>query len=65
MDLLVVMDTDLRPLRQAAAIYRALDHRVPVDVLVRTPAQVADRNPRDLILREILREGITVYETRD
>ena len=64
-DLLVVIETPLRPLQQAAAISRALDHRVPVDILVRTPAQVASPNPRDLILRNILREGIVVYEAGD
>ncbi len=61
-DLLVVVDTRQPPLRQAAAIYRAIPHDVPVDILVRTPDQVAARNPRDLILRTILAEGTTVYE---
>lgn len=60
-DLLVVMETT-EPMRQAVAIYRALDHDVPVDVVVRTPDQVANRHPRDLILRTILAEGVTLYE---
>jgi predicted nucleotidyltransferase len=64
-DLLVVMDGTLRPLQQAAAISRALDHQVPVDILVRTPAQVASPDPRDLILRSVLRDGVVVYETGD
>ena len=61
-DLLVVMSTRLRPLQQAAAISRELDHRIPVDILVRTPQQVASPDPRDLILRTILREGVIAYE---
>ena len=61
-DLLVVMETPEPPLRQAAAIYRTLDHDIPIDILVRTPDQVAARNPRGLILRTILSEGVTVYE---
>lgn len=64
-DLLVVMDTSATLLKQATAIYQSLDHDVPVDILVRTPDQVIVRNPRDLILRTILEEGITVYEARD
>lgn len=64
-DLLVVMETELSTFKQAAAIYRAIDRRPPMDLLVRTPAQVANRNPRDLILRTILQEGVIVYEARD
>ena len=61
-DLLVIMSTQLRPLQQAAAISQELDHRIPVDILVRTPQQVASPDPRDLILRTILREGVVAYE---
>lgn len=64
-DLLVVMETPETLLKQATAIYQTLDHDVPVDVHVRTPDHVAVRNPRDLILRTILTEGITVYEAGD
>lgn len=60
-DLLVVMETR-HPLRQAVTIYCAVDHDVPIDLLVRTPEQIATRDPRDLILRSILKTGITVYE---
>ncbi len=61
-DLLVVMSTQLRPLQQAAAISHELDHRIPVDILVRTPQQVASPDPRELILRTILRDGVVAYE---
>lgn len=61
-DLLVVTETNGKPLRRAAEIYRSLDHRVPTDVLVRSPEQMANPSPRDIILREILKHGIPVYE---
>jgi predicted nucleotidyltransferase len=64
-DLLVVKETTQSLFRESAAIYRAIERDVPMDVLVRTPEQVAARNPRDLILRTILDEGITVYEASD
>ena len=64
-DLLVIIDTDQPAMRQARAIYPSLDHQVPVDIHVRTPAQVAAPDPRDLILRTILAEGQTVYESQD
>lgn len=64
-DLLVVMETPTTLLKQATAIYQSLDHDVPVDILVRTPEQVAARSPRDLILRTILSEGVAVYEAPD
>ena len=64
-DLLVVLETPLRPLKQAVAIYQAIEHRIPVDVLVRTPRQVAAPSPRDLILRDVLRDDVVLYEARD
>ncbi len=64
-DLLVVMRTTLRPVQQAAAISRAISHRVPIDLVVRTPEQLASPDPRDLMLRSILREGAVIYESGD
>lgn len=61
-DLLVVTEIGGRPLRRAAEIYRSLDHRLPVDILVRSPEQMASPSPGDIILREILEHGIPVYE---
>lgn len=62
-DLLVVMETAAPVLRQASAISRVVDHAVPVDILVRTPDQVA-ADLRDPILRTILEEGIIVHDAR-
>lgn len=61
-DLLVVTETGGRPLRRAAEIYRSLPHHIPIDVFARSPEQLEDPSPRDLILTEILRHGVIVYE---
>lgn len=63
-DLLVVMESSQPGLRQAADISRAVDHVVPMDILVRTPDEVAFPNPRDIILRTILADGWIVYDAR-
>ncbi len=64
-DLLVVTETGGRPLRRAAEIFRTLSHHIPIDILVRSPEQIIDPSPRDLILTEILKHGVIVYETGD
>jgi uncharacterized protein len=62
LDLLVVMETELKLIRQAAEIAVAIDHHIPVDVLVRKPEHMITRPPGDIILREILQTGVAVYE---
>jgi predicted nucleotidyltransferase len=42
-DLLVVMDTPLRNREQAAQIARAIDYHFGLDLLVRSPRQLAER----------------------
>ncbi len=42
-DLLVAMDTALRNVQQAVEIRQAVDFPFPVDLLVRTPKQIAPR----------------------
>jgi predicted nucleotidyltransferase len=64
-DLLIIMETTLKPIEQAAEISRALDHRVPTDLFVRTPDQITNRHPRYLLLRTVLQEGVVVYEAGD
>lgn len=61
-DLLVVTETGGRPIRRAVEIFRTLDHELPVDLFVRSPEQMLQPSPADLLLREILVEGVTVYE---
>jgi len=47
-DLLVVTETNGRPLRRAAEIYRSLSHHIPIDILVRSPEQMQDPSPANL-----------------
>jgi predicted nucleotidyltransferase len=62
-DLLVIMETKERTLKQAALIAAAIEHRFPIDILVRTPAQVKERlGWGDSFLRRILEKGIVLYE---
>ena len=65
-DLLVIMNTQERTLRQAARIAGAIPHPFPIDILVRTPAQIKERlNWGDSFLRPILEKGIVLYEASD
>lgn len=54
-DLLVVMDTPLRPSVQAAQIVQVIDYHFGMDLLVRRPQQIAERVALgDSFLREII-----------
>lgn len=56
------METNKTLIRQAGDIAVAINHHVPVDVLVRKPEHIDSRTPGDIILREILKTGIVIYE---
>ena len=57
------MDTPLRGVEQAAAIRKAIGFPFAVDLLVRTPEQVADRLAMgDTFIKEILIKGMVLYE---
>lgn len=63
-DLLVVMKFEGSPLQQAIKISRELGLVTPLDLLVRTPAQVQERlRIEDPFMREILQRGKVLYET--
>ncbi len=65
-DLLVIMETKERTLRQAADIAAAIEHPFPIDILVRTPQQVKERLAwGDSFLRQILERGLVLYEATD
>jgi predicted nucleotidyltransferase len=65
-DLLVIMETQQRPLKQAAMIAGAIEHPFPLDILVRTPAQITQRLAwGDSFLRQILEKGVVLYEATD
>lgn len=63
-DLLVVMEADGTPLQRAVELKRVCRPRfVPMDVLVKTPEEMADRLQRgSFFLRQILTEGRVLYE---
>ena len=62
-DVLVVMHTDQRPIRQAIEIVRNVEHDFPLDLIVRTPSQMEERLALgDFFLREIVEKGRVLYE---
>lgn len=65
-DLLVIIDTDQRPVSMAAGIAASIDHPVPLDVMVKTPREVAARiKSGDTFLVKVLSEGVILYEARN
>jgi len=65
-DLLVVMDTDEKPLHAAASISAAIDHPFPLDILVFRPSELkASFERKGVFATEVTRKGIILYEARD
>jgi predicted nucleotidyltransferase len=63
-DLLVVMETPLREMQQAIQIRQAINPLFGVDILVYTPARLAERLALgDTFLKEISEKGIILYES--
>lgn len=62
-DLLVVMPFEGSSRRQAVKIRSRIDTFIPLDLLVRTPEQLAERlEMGDFFVREIMETGKVVYE---
>lgn len=63
-DFLVVMESDERPAQRAIRIERGLlDVPFPMDILVRTPTELAERlQLEDYFIREAIQRGNTLYE---
>ena len=61
LDLLIVWDTPLDFLERTVELYRRLQPRVAVDLLVYTPEEMEIMAPRPLI-RRVLKEGRVLYE---
>lgn len=63
-DLLVIMESDQRPAHRSAAISLACRPRgLPVDLLVKTPAEMTRRlKIGDPFLKRILEKGIVLYD---
>ncbi len=65
-DLLVIMRTSDRPIRIAAEIAAAIDHPIPLDILVRTPDEITARlESGDSFISDVLTRGVVLYEARD
>jgi uncharacterized protein len=63
-DLLVILPFDGRPVHKALEIIRKVKPSIPLDLLVRTPEQVAERIANnDWFLREIISKGRRLYES--
>ncbi len=65
-DLLVVMDTQLRESEQALRIRQYINPLFGVDILVYTPSRLDQRlKLGDSFLREITEKGLVMYESPD
>lgn len=65
-DLLVVMETPLRNREQVAQIARAIDYHFGLDLLVRSPQQLAERLALgDFFLQEVTERGKVLYARSD
>lgn len=63
LDLLVVMETPLSEAEQAVRICQAIDYHFGLDLIVRTPATLAQRLALgDQFLRDIATSGKVLYE---
>jgi predicted nucleotidyltransferase len=65
-DLLVIMPLNGRPTEKAVEISSRLEHRFPIDLLVRSPEEVRRRLAwNDFFLREATEKGMVMYESAD
>src|SRR6266704_6132118 len=63
-DLLVIMSGKGRPQDKAIRIRRAVEADFPMDLIVRTPAEMRQRlSWGDSFLQEVIQKGIALYET--
>lgn len=62
-DLLVILPFEGSPIRKAAQISARLDHRVPLDILARTPEMVDHRlSMGDFFMQEVMQTGRVLYD---
>ena len=65
-DMLVVMDTPLKNVRQAIEICQHIEYRFGLDLIVHTPNHLAQRiKMGDWFLRDVLKEGKVLYEAHN
>ena len=62
-DILVVLQFEGKPVRKAIEIRNRVNAGVPLDLIVRTPEQLAQRLAQnDWFMRDIVERGRTLYE---
>jgi predicted nucleotidyltransferase len=66
-DILIVMESDERPAKRAYRAYKAIwGKSFPMDILVRTPMELAHRlEINDYFMEEVIERGQVLYERRD
>ncbi len=65
-DLMVIMSTRKNTLVAAADIRKAVEHDYPLDIIVRTPAQVRQRLKwGDSFITQVMAKGKILYEAPD
>ena len=65
-DLLVVKETNENPMHLAGLMSAALDHSLPVDIVVMTPQDLEEyRQERAVFATQILKDGLVLYEASD
>jgi uncharacterized protein len=65
-DLLVVMPLEGRAMDKAVEISRRLEHRFPIDLLVRSPEELRQRLEwNDFFLKEATEKGVVMYDAVD
>jgi len=63
LDILIIKDTDKNPWKRSEEIDRFMPPNIPLDILVYTPLEVAERlRMNDLFIREIIEKGRILYE---
>jgi uncharacterized protein len=65
LDLLVIMDTQLKEWQQSLQIRRSLGVMFGMDLIVRTPKRVSQRlKMGDSFMQDVMKEGKVLYESR-
>ncbi|MBU0573870.1 MAG: nucleotidyltransferase domain-containing protein [Candidatus Margulisiibacteriota bacterium] len=63
-DLLFIKDTRLKGVKRHSHFCSKIDHIFPVDIIVKTPAEIKKRlDMGDPFYREIIQKGVVLYES--
>ncbi len=65
-DILVILPFEGKNPVKSAEILNQIDPRFPIDLIVRTPEQVRERQKNnDFFIREIIEKGVILYEAHN